>query len=275
MMEQRARPVPALRGVVQAFESRVADLTEAVQTMPLPARPDQFIEIYLAEPYRVSADGGLPAVAPEIALVGPQSYRKVTLHLSGQIRVFTIRFEPGGLHRLFGIPMQALVDEAAWAPDILGPVAQRLRVSVAAASSFAERVTAAEAWVGQALADAPPPDTVAWAARLVDRSLGRVRIDVLANRSGLSARQFSRRFIHQVGLPPKLYARTVRFNGLLAAREAAPWRRWTDLAHEAGYFDQAHFIRECRALAGDSPDRFFREVCAGAARPHDRNIQSL
>lgn len=49
--------MPALRGVVQAFESRVANLKESIQTTPLPAKPDQFIEIYLAEPYRVSVFG--------------------------------------------------------------------------------------------------------------------------------------------------------------------------------------------------------------------------
>jgi transcriptional regulator GlxA family with amidase domain len=35
---------------------------------------------------------------------------------------------------------------------------------------------------------------------------GRVRIDILLKRFGLSARHFQRRFTLQVGLAPKLYA---------------------------------------------------------------------
>ena len=33
----------------------------------------------------------------------------------------------------------------------------------------------------------------------------------------------------------------------------APERSWTDIIHELGYFDQAHFIRECHAFAGLPP----------------------
>jgi AraC-like DNA-binding protein len=36
----------------------------------------------------------------------------------------------------------------------------------------------------------------------------------------------------------------------------APARPWTDILHELGYFDQAHFIREFRTLAGIAPTGF-------------------
>jgi AraC-like DNA-binding protein len=39
----------------------------------------------------------------------------------------------------------------------------------------------------------------------------------------------------------------------LLARRHAPGRPWTDIIHELGYFDQAHFIRECHAFAGSPP----------------------
>jgi AraC-like DNA-binding protein len=56
-----------------------------------------------------------------------------------------------------------------------------------------------------------------------------------------------------VGMSPKLFARTVRFDKALIARRNAPNRSWTDIVHELGYFDQAHFVRECRAFAGLPP----------------------
>ena len=56
-------------------------------------------------------------------------------------------------------------------------------------------------------------------------------------------------------MTPKLFARTIRFDRALIARRNAPGRPWTDIIHELGYFDQAHFIRECRAFTGLPPGR--------------------
>ncbi len=47
-------PSPAIRSLVSSFEERSAQFGQASLTHLLPARPDLFIEFYLAEPYRVS-----------------------------------------------------------------------------------------------------------------------------------------------------------------------------------------------------------------------------
>jgi len=87
---------------------------------------------------------------------------------------------------------------------------------------------------------------------IADRGMGRIRDAVAA--SGLSPRQFQRRFETQVGMTPKLFARTIRFDRALAARRDDRSRAWTEIVHDLGYFDQAHFIRECRTFAGLPPN---------------------
>ncbi|WP_457313194.1 helix-turn-helix domain-containing protein [Sphingomonas sp. UYAg733] len=234
-------------------------LNDVVITKPLPARPDQFIEIYVAEPYGVSHDEGLRHASPEMVVVGPQSYRRTQLFMSGEIDVFTVRFQPAGFHALFGIDMSELVDEGVGASDIVGAASERLRGAVQGAIDFDARVAIAERWIHDRMADARPIDVVAHAAWLLSRAGGCLRIDALARRAGLGERQFTRRFTTQVGLPPKLYARTIRFNAVLAAKEADPNALWTDLVHDAGYADQAHFIRDSHAFSGTTPARFFAE----------------
>lgn len=254
-----AKACPAIRSIVRSFSERRAVLHDDVITKPLPARPDQFIEIYIAERYGVSHNGGRREASPEIVVVGPQSHRSTQLFMSGEIDVFTIRFQPGGFHALFGIDMSHLVDEGVIASDIVGATSERLRSAVLGASDFDARVTIAEQWVHDRMANARPLDAVAHAAWLLSRAGGRLRIDTLARRAGLGERQFTRRFTAQVGLPPKVYARTVRFNAVLAAKEASPDAAWTDLIYAAGYADQAHFIRDSHAFSGTTPARFFAE----------------
>ena len=107
--------------------------------------------------------------------------------------------------------------------------------------------------------EARPIDRIDIAARVLLKSGGQRRIDVLAGWAGLSERQFTRRFAAQAGLNPRLYARAIRLNAVPMARQGKPQATWTQLVHAAGYADQAHFVRDCRDLTGSSPSAFFAD----------------
>jgi AraC-like DNA-binding protein len=109
------------------------------------------------------------------------------------------------------------------------------------------------------LSSSAPEDGIGVASRLLVATGGRAGIGRLIERADLSARHFQRLFTTQIGLSPKLYARMVRFDTALTAHHRDRTRTWTAIAHEAGYFDQAHFIRECRALVGAPPSQFIRD----------------
>lgn len=259
MIVNQRSAAASLRGVVKSFAERKARFGVDVITTPLPARPDQFIEFYLEDRYQLSHDNGPAAMAPEVVIVGPQSYRRTRLILSGSIHVFTIRFQPGGFHAVSGVPMTSLVNEGVPIGDVIGKMAVGLRDAVMAARDFDERVSVAQICLGDWLETSSNIDRVAHSAAILQRSRGRLPIRALARRAELSDRQFTRRFERQVGLTPKLFARTVRLNSVLDAKASAPRTTWTELAHQAGYADQAHFVRDCRALAGNAPAEFFAE----------------
>jgi AraC-like DNA-binding protein len=252
-----------LNSVVLSFSERRAVLGAGIVTAPLPARPDQFIEFYLRDPYAVSHDDGPAQLAPEVVIVGPQSYRRARLFLSGTMHVFTIRFQPGGFNALFGISMTALVNEGVPAADVLGRAATSLRDNIMSAPDFDTRVAAAQRWIAGHLEVASPVNQVARMAAVLHRSGGQLSIQTLARHAELSGRQFTRRFETQVGLTPKLFARTVRLNTVLQSKARSPGVTWTELVHRAGYADQAHFVRDCRALAGSPPRDFFAEWMPG------------
>jgi AraC-like DNA-binding protein len=149
--------------------------------------------------------------------------------------------------------MASLVNQDPAASDVLGKSAVALGDAVRAAPDFRLRVAAVERWVGMMLDKRDTDSTIDHASRLLIAVQGRVRIETLVRSSNLSASQFQRRFAAQVGMTPKLFARTIRFDRALLARRNAPNRLWTDIIHELGYFDQAHFIRECRAFASLPP----------------------
>jgi AraC-like DNA-binding protein len=250
---KRALPRPELRSVVRSFEERRLELGSAVLTWPVAARPHQILNIHLAEPYRVRIDGGPASPTPEMGVVGPQTCRRAHVYMSGSIHVFNILFQPTGLHQLVGINMTTLVDQDSVASDVLGKSAATLADALRAARDFGERVAAVEHWAGRMLDEREPDEAIGPAARQLIAKRGLARIAGLVERSGLSTSQFQRRFSAQVGMTPKLFARTIRFDRALLARRHSPDRSWTDIIHELGYFDQAHFVRECRAFVGLPP----------------------
>lgn len=121
------------------------------------------------------------------------------------------------------------------------------------ARDFGSRVAAVEHWIGMMLEKRGSDDAIGFASRRMIAVRGYARIEDLVAKSGFSASQFQRRFATQVGITPKLFARTIRFDRALVAHRDDPNRLWTDIIHDLGYFDQAHFIRECHAFAGLPP----------------------
>jgi AraC-like DNA-binding protein len=91
------------------------------------------------------------------------------------------------------------------------------------------------------------------------------RVADLVQRSGYSHRAFIAMFRQEVGLPPKLYARVLRFRRTLERLESDPAIDWAQLALEAGYSDQAHFTREFREFAGVTPEEY-RRIAPAASR---------
>lgn len=88
--------------------------------------------------------------------------------------------------------------------------------------------------------------------RQIYRHHGTITVQQLADHEGLSARQLQRLFYEWTGVSPKVFCRIVRFQYALKQLSSGRF-------HLDGYSDQAHFIREFRALSGVTPARFMSD----------------
>jgi AraC-like DNA-binding protein len=97
---------------------------------------------------------------------------------------------------------------------------------------------------------------VTQALAFLDGSTEEPRIESLARSLSVSERQLERRFLHQVGVTPKRFARLRRFE---RAVELAPSSEsLTRAALAAGYYDQSHFVRDFRGFTGMAPGEYLR-----------------
>src|SRR4029079_8035968 len=99
---------------------------------------------------------------------------------------------------------------------------------------------------------------------LVRQATGRIRVEAVAQRMGVSLRHLHRAVHEATAVPLKSDARMTRFNFAMAAADRSPRPSWARIALESGFCDQSHLVRESRALAGLAPGSVFRERRAQA-----------
>jgi transcriptional regulator GlxA family with amidase domain len=75
--------------------------------------------------------------------------------------------------------------------------------------------------------------------------------------TGLSARQLRRLFDFYIGDTAKTFAKVVRFQNILNAKPSTQSLRQNKLFFDAGYYDQAHFIKEFKNFYGVTPSKAF------------------
>jgi AraC-like DNA-binding protein len=181
--------------------------------------------------------------------------RPVRVRHEGSAAGVQFDLEPTAARALLGVPAGELANRTVGLTDLIGARADRLAERLHGAAGALERFTILDEELRQALAGARAacrPDTLrAWA--LIRASGGRIRVDELAAALGCSRRHLVNRFAEDVGAPPKVAARLVRFEAARRRLGSAPLAR---LAAELGYADQAHLSREFAALAGAPPTAF-------------------
>ncbi len=186
---------------------------------------------------------------------------KFSVRLEGRGSVVAVKFRAGGFHPFVGVPMSTLTDRVRALDEVFGPAGARLEAEVRACGAVPERVAALQRFLLERLPDPDPlVDTVDGVIQLIagDRSL--TRVEAVTERTGLTARTLQRLFARYVGASPKWVIQRYRLQEAaerLAREGAGALGR---LAYDLGYADQAHFIRDFRAIVGSTPAEYARRT---------------
>lgn len=220
---------------------------------PFPPTPLQFMVFYLDDLVvtKKESENDFKTRARCI-VVGPQATR-MNLLVRNSHRCFVIAFHPAGLYRLLGIPMNQLYDDGFEGWQLVGKDIELVTEQLQEASSFSEMIAIGEKFLLKKyslLKAILPFDT---ALQALVKQNGLIPIEEVASISCLSLRQFERKCHERIGYSPKFFARLARFSKAYRLRETNPALSWTCIAHEAGYYDQMHFIRDFKQFAGITP----------------------
>jgi AraC-like DNA-binding protein len=240
----RLAPSPALAGIVQHFWIVRWDLRghepHRPETLPHP-------NVHLV----VESD------RTQIQGVHTGRFTRV---LDGEGCVFGVKFRPGGFRPFFGRSVSLLRNRSAPICDVFGAEAASLEREILSHREDAEMVAAAERFFSARL---PLPDAdVERVSEIVDsiaadRSI--TAVEQVMERWCLGKRMLQRWFNEYVGVGPKWVINRYRLHEAIERLAGDLPVDWTQLALELGYFDQAHFIRDFKALVGVPPAAYVRQ----------------
>lgn len=255
MFQQFYQPHPALKDFVNNImihEVRF-DATAPRSTFSFPPLPEYGLFFYVRDRMDVThLATQKKETLPHCIVVGPQT-KGQHITLGHHHLVVKVGFQPGGLYRFLGIPMHELLHSSIYAEDYLGNEIKKVTEQLQSALSFPEMRTIVENYLLQHMEKLKEPLSIDAVLPLVIKDGGLINIVRLASEACLSIRQFERVFQQRIGMPPKFFSRLVRFAHAWVIKEKQPSITWIKIAHECGYYDQMHLIRDFKEFAGVNP----------------------
>lgn len=213
-----------------------------------------------AEPHtqRVLPDGCMDLLLSggDVVVAGPDTTAHLAASRAGGVTT-GLRFRPGALPALLGVPADALRDRRVPLSEVLDPGRCRLlRPDAPGTGDPGDTGRGDVVWLARlalalrtAAVDRPTPAPLPHAA--LGALVGGVPAAELADRLGVTARTLHRRCVATLGYGPAVARRVLRFRA--AAALLYDGVTPAEVAARTGYADQPHLSREVRALAGVSP----------------------
>jgi AraC-like DNA-binding protein len=260
-----APPSPRLRGLIRGMMGFDEWAPGPVRRRELPSG-DGVLILDLGEGWLIAPPGDGPDGAPvhRTSFASGLNDLPAFSEHAGRATSLQVDLTPLGIRALLGVPAGELTGIVVGLDDLLGADAGRLLERLHAARDWRARFGVLEDVLAARAAEAPVPrpDVVRALQRLQD-SGGRLAVEALASELRCSRRHLARRFAQDVGLPPKAYARVLRFRRAADLLLDPSGPAVADVAAAAGYSDQAHLTREVRAIAGVPPAALRAAVLPG------------
>jgi AraC-like DNA-binding protein len=180
------------------------------------------------------------------------SYDKQTANL-------LVIFREGGAAALFKEPLHEFFSKSTPLDEFIpSGQLQLIEEQLDEAGNNQQKVAVVERFLLSRLNEKRADQLINHAMQQIRLANGNIKIRNLAASMAISIDPFEKRFRRVAGISPKQFADTIRLRNLIKQYSAS--ENLTGIALEAGYFDQAHFIKDFRTFTGLAPQQFFRSA---------------
>jgi AraC-like DNA-binding protein len=176
-------------------------------------------------------------------------------------RVFGVKFKPGGFYPFVKSPVSKFTDSSISFRDAFGVDGEALEEAILSRGDEGEMKEIAESFLRERLPE--EDEHVREINQVVDYIIAHqeiTRVDDVVSRLNLNKRTLQRLFSQYVGVSPKWVIQRYRLHEVAERLADGEVVDGTRMALDLGYFDQAHFIKDFKAIVGKTPAEYARIV---------------
>jgi len=207
--------------------------------------------------YIFSSPGLYHIKNPLIHLIGLHEYQQDVFSYiprNEMIKGFAVVFKPNGIQKLFKLSHSEIHRHAIDGDSLFRDHTEELWYKIKTASGIAEMKVRLEAFLERYLTSkdfSEPPFSKILNSIMMKQGI--ISLGQLCTDFHISTRTLQRKFIDEIGMPPKEYLQITRLNHALMLLKSNQYKRLTELSYLSGYYDQSHYIRDIRKMFGFSP----------------------
>ena len=168
-----------------------------------------------------------------------------------------VEFHPGGLYPFLPVEQDLLLDSGLALDDLNQQLDGDIRQILDASADVAPLIAGLNALFLTRLEGFGQIPALQEALFTILAAKGQMESHELSRRLHYSQKQLHRLFQRHIGTGIKTFSRIVRTNHALRLMDAAS-PSLLQIAHQSGYFDQPHFIRDFKAICGVSPGEYLK-----------------
>jgi AraC-like DNA-binding protein len=208
----------------------------------------------LCEPLQIhcAVDGVARSIPGGAYLAGMQT-RALTSMPQGEVLLLGISFKAETCAPLLPLPLHELTDQTLEGGLVVKEV-ESLRQQLGEIADFDSQVQLLVQWLLGRIRSMEAGRLIDHACTWLMQAPADAGVSTLARSLGYSTRHLRRLFLQHVGVTPGHYMRLSRFIKSLHLMPSG--QSLTEIAHAVSYFDQAHFCRDFKEIAGITPGEY-------------------
>jgi AraC-like DNA-binding protein len=164
-------------------------------------------------------------------------------------------FNEAGANAFIKAPLYELYDSSVPLDNIYKDVSA-IEEQLAGAESNTARIALIEQYLLSKLYPGEPDKLVLAALEKIHAARGVIKIKELAQSLYISQDAFEKRFRRVVGVSPKQFSNIIRMKSIVS--NGFTKETLTEVAFNAGYFDQPHFNKDFKLFTGKTPTDFIK-----------------
>src|SRR5262249_4830414 len=173
--------------------------------------------------------------------------------------VFAVKFTLGGFCAFGGVPVWGFSEATAPLHGVFGAEGDDLDRAILAENEDMSRINVVEDFLRARRLE--PDENVPRVTEIVyavAKDRGILTVEDLVDRYGLNKRTLQRLFARYIGVSPKWVIQRYRLHEAAEQLAAGASDSQATIALNLGYSDQAHFVRDFKAIVGVSPAAYAR-----------------